>query len=87
MIGLGSSLGTPSVSQGSIKCCLDKSKNRRQFLCCPKTFFRLFLVLFYFLSVISSFYQTALLSLALSQTQVFSHVPLCFGKWCMPMCR
>lgn len=88
MMDLGSSLGISSVSQGSIKRCIDKTKTRRQFLCCSKPLLQVVLSgFFYFLPVISSFYRTALLSLALSQTQLFSHTPLCFSEWCASMCR
>lgn len=47
MMDLGSSMGIPFVSQGRMKCCFNKSKTRRQLLCCSKNLvLRLFLVVF-----------------------------------------
>lgn len=59
---LGSSLGTPSVSQRSIKRSFDKSKTGRQFLCCPKNFF---------LSVLSAFLLLVCYLILLSDCTAF----------------
>lgn len=47
MMDLGSSLGIPSVSQGSIKRCIDKTKTRRQFLRCSKPLLQVVLSVFF----------------------------------------
>lgn len=54
MMDLGSSLGIPSVSQGSIKRCIDKTKTRRQFLCCSKPLLQVVLSGFFFTSCLLS---------------------------------
>lgn len=91
VMGLGSSLETLSVSQGSIKCCFVKSKTRRHFFPpCLKHFLQAVLsvwVLFPLPACYLMLYQTALLALFLSQTQLCFYIALCLGKWCKPMCR
>ena len=76
MMDLGSSLGTSSVSQGTIKRCFHKSKTRRQFLCCSKTFLQAVLSGFLLPVCYLILYRTALLSLALSNIALLSHTSL-----------
>lgn len=81
MMDLGGSLGIPSVSQGSIKRCIKKSKTRRQFLCCSKPLLQVVLSVFLLpacylilLSDCTAFFSPLSNTALLSHTSLFQQV-------------